>query len=93
MKTFRDQFYAQLFRLRGLKYDADLVKRPQYFGTPTNDVWKWIAPGGLPTKAGYSKERQGAAEGNFVSSAHPQCRLSEASRTFGRDGRIHDRKL
>lgn len=48
VKTFPDEFYAQLFRLRGLKYDADSVKRPQYFGTLTNDiVWKRIAPGVL----------------------------------------------
>ncbi|KJC34999.1 hypothetical protein UB31_29985 [Bradyrhizobium sp. LTSP849] len=48
VKTFPDEFYAQLFRLRGLKYDSDSVKRPQYFGTLTNDiVWKRIAPGVL----------------------------------------------
>jgi len=46
VKTFPDEFYAQLFRLRGLEYKADSVKRPQYFGTLTNDiVWKRIAPG------------------------------------------------
>ena len=46
VKTFPDEFYAQLFRLRGLEYNADSVKRPQYFGTLTNDiVWKRIAPG------------------------------------------------
>jgi P63C domain len=48
VKTFPDEFYAQLFRLRGLEYKADSVKRPQYFGTLTNDiVWKRIAPGVL----------------------------------------------
>jgi hypothetical protein len=48
IKTFPDEFYAQLFRLRGLEYDAESVKRPQYFGTLTNDiVWKRIAPGVL----------------------------------------------
>jgi hypothetical protein len=31
---------------RGHSYNADSVKRPQYFGTLTNDiVWKRIAPG------------------------------------------------
>lgn len=46
VKTFPDEFYAELFRLRGLEYRADSVKRPQYFGILTNDiVWKRIAPG------------------------------------------------
>jgi hypothetical protein len=48
VKTFPDEFYAQLFRLRGLPYNAESVKRPQYFGTLTTDiVWKRIAPGVL----------------------------------------------
>ena len=48
VKTFPDEFYAQLFRLRGLEYNAESVRRPQYFGTLTNDiVWKRIAPGVL----------------------------------------------
>ncbi|WP_079587523.1 P63C domain-containing protein [Bradyrhizobium lablabi] len=34
--------------MRGLPYSAESVKRPQYFGTLTNDiVWKRIAPGVL----------------------------------------------
>jgi hypothetical protein len=48
VKTFPDEFYAHLFRLRGLDYRQDSVKRPQYFGTLTNDiVWKRLAPGVL----------------------------------------------
>ncbi|SNT37119.1 P63C domain-containing protein [Tardiphaga sp. OK246] len=48
VKTFPDEYYAQLFRLRGLTYAADSVKRPQYFGTLTNDiVYKRLAPGVL----------------------------------------------
>jgi P63C domain len=48
VKTFPDEYYAQMFRLRGLEYRADSVKRPQYFGTLTNDVvWKRLAPGVL----------------------------------------------
>jgi hypothetical protein len=44
----KDMQYAQLFRLRGLTYSADSVKRPQYFGTITNDiVYKRLAPGVL----------------------------------------------
>lgn len=48
VKTFPDEYYAQLFRLRGLDYPRDSVKRPQYFGTLTNDiVYKRLAPGVL----------------------------------------------
>lgn len=48
VKTFPNEYYAQLFRLRGLEYDAASVKRPQYFGTLTNDiVYKRLAPGVL----------------------------------------------
>lgn len=45
VKTFPDEYYEQLFRLRGLKFPRDSVKRPQYFGHLTNDiVYKRIAP-------------------------------------------------
>jgi hypothetical protein len=48
VKTFPDEYYAQLFRLRGLEFPQDSVKRPQYFGTLTNDiVYKRLAPGVL----------------------------------------------
>src|SRR5690606_14898692 len=36
--TFGNEFYQQLFRLRGLDYQKDSVKRPQYFGHLTNDI-------------------------------------------------------
>lgn len=46
--TFQPDFYAQLFRLRGLAYPQDRVQRPQYFGVLTNDiVYKRLAPGVL----------------------------------------------
>lgn len=45
IKTFPDDFYEQLFRLRGLDYPTENVKRPQYFGHLTNDiVYKRLAP-------------------------------------------------
>lgn len=45
VKTFPDEFYAQLFRLRGLNFPNDTVKRPQYFGHLTNDiVYRRLAP-------------------------------------------------
>lgn len=48
VQTFPDDYYRELFRLRGLKYPTDTVKRPQYFGTLTNDVvYRRLAPGVL----------------------------------------------
>lgn len=67
VKTFPDEFYAQLFRLRGLPYNADSVKRPQYFGTLTNDiVWKRIAPGVLTElKRVIPKDAKGRRKANL----------------------------
>ena len=48
VKTFPDQYYEQIFRLRGLEYPKDTIKRPQYFGHLTNDIiYKRLAPGVL----------------------------------------------
>jgi hypothetical protein len=48
VSTFPSEFYKELFRLRGLEYSPDSVKRPQYFGLLTNDiVYKRLAPGVL----------------------------------------------
>ncbi len=48
VKTFPDDFYKHLFRLRGLNYPKDSIKRPQYFGILTNDmIYKRLAPGVL----------------------------------------------
>ena len=48
VQTFPTDFYQETFRLRGLNYPFDTVKRPQYFGVLTNDViYKRIAPGVL----------------------------------------------
>ncbi len=67
LKTFPDDFYKEMFRLRGLPYSADSgVARPQYFGNLTNDVvYKRLAPGVLEelkkvqkkTAAGNGKHR------------------------------------
>jgi hypothetical protein len=46
VKTFPDEFYSELFRLRGLDFPRDTVKRPQYFGYLTNDIiYDRLAPG------------------------------------------------
>ncbi|MEW8294074.1 MAG: P63C domain-containing protein [Candidatus Thiodiazotropha sp.] len=46
VRTFPPDFYAEMFRLRGLPYPPDSVKRPQYFGLLTNNVvYDRLAPG------------------------------------------------
>lgn len=48
VRTFPADFYQELFRLRGLSFPGESVKRPQYFGVLTNDiVYKRLAPGVL----------------------------------------------
>ena len=45
VRTFPEDFYKELFRLRGLEYPTLTVKRPQYFGILTNDVvYRRLAP-------------------------------------------------
>ncbi len=46
VETFPPRFYENMFRLRGLNFPRDTVKKPQYFGHLTNDViYKRLAPG------------------------------------------------
>jgi hypothetical protein len=48
VKTFPDEFYREMFRLRGRDFKTDTVQRPPYFGHLTNDVvYKRLAPGVL----------------------------------------------
>jgi hypothetical protein len=48
VQTFPEDYYRQTFRLRGLEYPMDSVKRPQYFGILTNDIiYRRLAPGVL----------------------------------------------
>lgn len=48
VSTFPADFYRELFRLRGLDYDSESVRRPQYFGLLTNNiVYERLAPGVL----------------------------------------------
>lgn len=48
VRTFPDEFYEQLYRLRGLDFPNDTVRRPSYFGHITNDIiYKRLAPGVL----------------------------------------------
>jgi hypothetical protein len=48
VKTFPEEYYENLFKLRGLRFAVDNVSRPQYFGHLTNDIiYKRLAPGVL----------------------------------------------
>lgn len=48
VRTFPEDYYRGIFQLRGLRYPEDTVRRPQYFGTLTNDiVYRRLAPGVL----------------------------------------------
>lgn len=48
VKTFPDEFYEQMFRLRGLDFPHETVQRPRYFGHLTNDIiYRRLAPGVL----------------------------------------------
>jgi P63C domain len=38
VQTFPEDYYRELFRLRGAAYNPASVKRPQYFGHLTNDI-------------------------------------------------------
>jgi hypothetical protein len=38
VQTFPPEFYENMFRLRGLEYSTESVRRPQYFGHLTNDI-------------------------------------------------------
>lgn len=45
-KMFPDDFYREMFRLRGWQYSELSVKRPSFVGTLTNDlVYERLAPG------------------------------------------------
>lgn len=46
VKTFDVDFYKEMFRLRGLRFDPSSMKKPGYFGHLTNNVvYKRVAPG------------------------------------------------
>ena len=38
VQTFPREFYEHMFRLRGLEFSPESVRRPQYFGHLTNDI-------------------------------------------------------
>lgn len=45
VKTFPDEFYEEIFRLRGLEFPTAIVQRPPYFGHLTNNIiYERLAP-------------------------------------------------
>ena len=86
VRTFPDEFYEQLFRLRGLSFPHDTVRRPQYFGHLTNDiVYARLAPGVLEElKRTVPKRDDGRRKHHFFrkltdSVGHPRLREHLAS--------------
>jgi len=68
VKTFPDEFYSELFRLRGLDFPRDTVKRPQYFGYLTTDIiYDRLAPG---VKAELKKTTPKSAAGRHTQQFH-----------------------
>ena len=74
VKTFPDEFYEQMFRLRGLEFPKETVKRPQYFGHLTNDIiYKRLAPGVLAElKNSVPKLPSGRRKGAFAMKLTPE---------------------
>ena len=72
-KTFPDEFYKQMFRLKNLAYDPASVKRPSFIGKLTNNlVYKKLPPGILEEM----KERTPkSAEGNYTARFHQNLTL------------------
>lgn len=88
VKTFPDEFYAEMFRLRNLHFPTDSVKRPQYFGHLTNDIiYKRLAPGILEElKQSVPKAPSGRRRGTLQQKltpelGHPKLREHLASVT------------
>ncbi len=64
-KRFPDEFYKEMFRLRGLAWNKLSVKRPQYIGKLTNNVvYERLAPGILEElQARNPKDDKGRRQG------------------------------
>jgi hypothetical protein len=88
VKTFPDEFYKEMFRLRSLEFPGDTVKRPQYFGHLTNDIiYRRLAPGVLEElKNSVPKAPSGRRKGTLQQKltpdlGHPRLREHLASVT------------
>jgi P63C domain-containing protein len=74
VKTFPDEYYEQMFRLRGLSFPKETVKKPQYFGHLTNDViYKRLAPAVLEElKHSTPKDSKGRRKHKFFQMLTPE---------------------
>lgn len=45
VRTFDNDFYKEMFRIHGYKYDPTSVKRPMIFAKRTEDIYNRLAPG------------------------------------------------
>jgi hypothetical protein len=88
VKTFPDEFYKEMFRLRKLDFPGETVKRPQYFGHLTNDIiYRRLAPGVLDElKNTVPKAASGRRKGTYQQKltpelGHPKLREHLASVT------------
>lgn len=74
VKKFPPIFYEQIFRLRGLPYPTETVRRPQYFGHLTNDViYRRLAPGvWRELKAKVEKDEKGRAKNKLHQHLTPE---------------------
>lgn len=70
VRTFPPEYYSEMFRLRGLPFPTETVKRPQYFGNLTNDVvYKRLAPGVLEElKSRTPKDDKGRRKAKYFQS-------------------------
>lgn len=76
VKTFPLDFYRHLFRLKGLAYPTNKVKRPQYFGHITNDIiYSRLAPG---VREELKRKSERDKKGNLKQHMHRQL-----TRDFG----------
>lgn len=68
-RRFPEEFYQQIFRLRGWQYDPTTVKRPSIIGKMTNDlIYDRLAPGVLDEL----RRRNPVTEGGHRSHHHHQ---------------------
>jgi len=88
VRTFPNEYYEGLFRLRGLEFPRDTVKRPQYFGHLTNDIiYRRLAPNVLEDLRSKTPRREGGGFRHHlfrrltVDVGHPKLREHLASVT------------
>ncbi len=74
VKTFPDEYYAEIYRLRGLDFPNDKVNHPQYFGHLTNDIiYKRLAPAVLEElKNTTPKDSKGRYKNRFFQGLTPE---------------------